>query len=60
MASSDHTWDKCPNQFRVAKMRPGDVDLDKQCHYYHDSAGCPFTCTEDHNHPLRVTTARPN
>lgn len=26
-------------------------DLSKPNHYYHDSLGCPLSCTGDHNHP---------
>ena len=26
-------------------------DLSRPNHYFHDSLGCPFECTGDHNHP---------
>lgn len=54
MASNDHSWDSCPNKYAVPKFRVGDIDLDKQSHFYHDNAGCPFACADNHNHPRRV------
>lgn len=48
MANADHEWVKCPH---MGVTEPNDVDLKRQNHFYHDSLGCPFECTEDHNHP---------
>lgn len=48
MASADHDWENCPH----SGINNVDlVQITRQNHFYHDSLGCPFECSEDHNHP---------
>lgn len=56
MPSSEHAWNDCPHQVSDIKHCPRAVDLDRPNHFYHDSAGCPMECVDNHNHPRRVNT----
>ncbi len=51
MASVDHNWRDCPHDFKDVGAQ--DVDLRKPNHFFHDSAGCPGECADDHNHPTK-------
>jgi hypothetical protein len=47
--NDNHTQEGCafePTDWPARDDRPN--------HFYHDSLGCPFECTERHNHPVQA------
>ena len=50
MENAEHNHENCPH----AAAEDGPVArLDRPNHYYHD-LGCPFECTDRHNHPIKA------
>lgn len=50
MENDDHEERNCPNEPLVISDSP--ADLARGNHHFHDSLGCPHTCTGNHNHPV--------
>jgi hypothetical protein len=52
MANAEHDPRDCPYDAADANEQPH-ARLDRQNHYAHD-IGCPFECTDRHNHPIKA------
>jgi hypothetical protein len=50
MENGEHDQHNCPHEPAEGS---GEARLDRPNHYYHD-IGCPFECTDRHNHPIKA------